>query len=127
MDPSPIKPGQLSQRSKSPLQVHIKVSSEEGLSSITSLIVGDQGCVLIDPPFLLDDSRAVISFVEEKTQLPVLAVFVTHHHPDHFFSANPILEHWPEASFFAAPYVCAGVDREYDEKIKFWPTVYGDR
>ena len=21
--------------------------------------------------------------------------------------------------------VCAGIDREYDEKIKFWPTVYG--
>lgn len=35
-----------------------------------------------------------------------------------------LLQAWPEASFFAAPYVRAGIDREYEEKIKFWPTVY---
>lgn len=45
---------------------------------------------------------------------------------DHYFSANPLFEAWPEASFFAAPYVCDGIDREYDEKIVYWPAIYGD-
>jgi glyoxylase-like metal-dependent hydrolase (beta-lactamase superfamily II) len=49
---------------------------------------------------------------------------VTHHHPDHYFSANPILEAFPTAAFYAAIYVCAGIDREYDDKVKFWPTVF---
>jgi glyoxylase-like metal-dependent hydrolase (beta-lactamase superfamily II) len=48
-------------------------------------------------------AEQVITFIKETTSLPLAAVFVTHHHPDHFFSANPILETWPEASFFAAP------------------------
>ncbi|BGP29763.1 hypothetical protein JCM10296v2_001508 [Rhodotorula toruloides] len=75
--------------------------------------------MLIDPPFLIPDAEDVITFIKEKTSLPLAAVFSTHHHPDHYFSANPILEAWPEASFYAAPYVCDGIDREYDDKINF--------
>src|SRR4051794_9248595 len=40
-------------------------------------------------------------------------------------SANPILEAFPTAAFYAAPYVLAGINREYDEKVVFWPKVYG--
>jgi glyoxylase-like metal-dependent hydrolase (beta-lactamase superfamily II) len=46
-------------------------------------------------------------------------------HPDHFFSANPILEAFPSSKFYAHPYVRAGIDREYDEKVEFWPKAYG--
>lgn len=107
------------------LQTHIKSSSEKGLSSVSTLIVGAKSALLIDPPFLIPDALAVVSWIKEKTSHPLKAVFVTHHHPDHYFSANPILEAFPTAAFYAAPYVCAGIDREYDDKVKFWPTVFG--
>lgn len=107
------------------LKTYIHSSSEQGLSSITTIIVGSQGVVLIDPPFLIPDAKSVIQWVKKTTPLPLKAVFVTHHHPDHFFSANPILEAWPEAQFLAAPYVRAGIDREYDEKVEYWPKVMG--
>ena len=55
------------------------------------------------------------------------ATFSSHHHPDHYFSANPILDAFPEASFLAASYVRAGIDREYDEKVVYWPSLYGDK
>lgn len=61
-----------------PLQCFTKVSSEKGLSSVTTLIVGSRAAVVVDPPFLLPDAHAVVEFVKEKTELPVVAVFVTH-------------------------------------------------
>jgi glyoxylase-like metal-dependent hydrolase (beta-lactamase superfamily II) len=107
------------------LQTYIHSSSEKGLSSVTTLIVGTKSAILIDPPFLIPDAHEIISWIKKITSNPLRAVFVTHHHPDHYFSANPILEAFPTALFYAAPYVRAGIDREYDEKIKFWPTVFG--
>lgn len=108
-----------------PLTVHTKCSSEKGLSSVTTLIVGSKTAILIDPPFLIADANAAVDWICSTTSHKLSAVFVTHHHPDHYFSANPILSAFPSATLYAAPYVCAGIDREYDEKIVFWPKLYG--
>ena len=86
------------------LQTHFISSSEKGLSSITTLIVGSKAAALIDPPFLVPDANAVVDFVKQTTSLPLKCVFVTHHHPDHYFSANPILDAFPGSELFAAPY-----------------------
>ena len=59
-----------------PLQCFTKISSEKGLSSVTTLIVGSEAAVIVDPPFLVPDANAVVDFVKEKTELPVMAVFV---------------------------------------------------
>jgi glyoxylase-like metal-dependent hydrolase (beta-lactamase superfamily II) len=88
----------------SELKVHYLSSSEKGLSSVSTLIVGSKAAALIDPPFLVPDAQAVASWIKEKTSLPLKAVFVTHHHPDHYFSANPILDAHPGATLYAAPY-----------------------
>lgn len=108
-----------------PLQCFTKISSATGLSSVTTLIVGSQAAVVVDPPFLVPDANAVVEFVKEKTDLPVVAVFCSHHHPDHYFSANPILDAWPGSRFYAHGYVRAGIDREYEEKVEYWPKVSG--
>ena len=108
-----------------PLETYHHSSSTRGLSSITTLIVGTTESVLIDPPFLIADAEAVVDWVKTTTRNRLQAVFVTHHHPDHFFSANPVLDAFPEARFYAAPYVLAGINREYDDKVKYWPAVFG--
>ena len=87
-----------------PLQTHIISSSEKGLSSVTTLIVGSKAAALIDPPFLVPDANAVVEWVKKTTSVPLKCVFVTHHHPDHYFSANPILDAFPGSELFAAPY-----------------------
>jgi glyoxylase-like metal-dependent hydrolase (beta-lactamase superfamily II) len=109
-----------------PLQTYHHSSSPKGLSSITTLIVGTNEAVLIDPPFLKPDGEAVAAWIKQTTTKPLKAVFVTHHHPDHFFAANSIFEAFPDAKFYAAPYVLAGINREYDDKVKYWPSVFGE-
>ncbi|GME26877.1 putative metallo-beta-lactamase domain protein [Neofusicoccum parvum] len=109
-----------------PLKTYHHISSIKGLSSVTTLIVGPKNSILIDPPFLIQDAKSVLTWIHTVAPCTRLAaVFVTHHHPDHYFSANPILEAFQSAEFLAAPYVCAGIEREYDEKVQFWPAVYG--
>ncbi|KAK1819056.1 hypothetical protein LTR12_006502 [Friedmanniomyces endolithicus] len=68
----------------STLQTDHLVSSEKGLSSVSTLILGSKSAVLIDPPFLVPDAKAVVDWIKKKTSLPLKAVFVTHHHPDHY-------------------------------------------
>ena len=86
------------------LQTHIISSSEKGLSSVTTLIVGSKAAALIDPPLLVPDANNVVKWVKDKTSVPLKAIFITHHHPDHYFSANPILDAFPESQLYAAPY-----------------------
>ena len=107
------------------LQTYHHCASTRGLSSITTLIVGTTESILIDPPFLIQDAESVVNWVKSTTSAPLKAVFATHHHPDHFFSANPILDAFQAAKFYAAPYVLAGINREYDDKVKYWPTIFG--
>jgi glyoxylase-like metal-dependent hydrolase (beta-lactamase superfamily II) len=35
------------------------------------------------------------------------------------------LEAFPSSKFYAHPYVRTGIDREYDEKVVFWPKAFG--
>lgn len=108
------------------LDTHIHRASEQGLSSVTTLITGPTHAVLIDPPFLIPDAESVVRWIQATAPgLRLVAVFITHHHPDHYFSANPILDAHPGAVLYAAPYVCAGIDREYDDKVVYWPSVFG--
>lgn len=105
------------------LQTHVHSSSEKGLSSVSTLIVGTKSAILIDRPSLIPDALAIVSWIKSTTPSHLAAVFITHHHPDHCFSANPILEAWPQANF-ATPYVRAGIDCEYVEKVNFWLEVF---
>jgi glyoxylase-like metal-dependent hydrolase (beta-lactamase superfamily II) len=103
---------------------HTHISSETGLSSVTSIVIGSKSTIIIDLPFLIPDALSVAEQTEPLTSNPVVAVFVTHHHPDHHSSANPILEACPKAKFYAAPYVRAGIDREF-RGIIHWTRVFG--
>jgi glyoxylase-like metal-dependent hydrolase (beta-lactamase superfamily II) len=111
-----------------PLETYFHISSEKGLSSVTSLIIGSKEAILFDPPFLIPDANDTVTWIKQKLEAgnqTLKAIFVTHHHPDHFFSANPILEAFLEARFFAAPYVLAGINKEYDDKVVYWPSIFG--
>ncbi|PYI12396.1 Metallo-hydrolase/oxidoreductase [Aspergillus sclerotiicarbonarius CBS 121057] len=108
------------------IQTHHHPSSTKGLSSLTTLLTTPTSSLLIDPPFLLPDALTTLTWITSLTPHPPTAIFLTHHHPDHFFSANPILSAFPSAKFYASPYVCTRINNEYDEKIKYWRSVLGE-
>jgi glyoxylase-like metal-dependent hydrolase (beta-lactamase superfamily II) len=53
-----------------------------GLSSVSTLIVGTNAAVLIDPSFFLTDAAECAEWIKKKIGKKELsAVFITHHHP----------------------------------------------
>jgi glyoxylase-like metal-dependent hydrolase (beta-lactamase superfamily II) len=84
---------------------------------VTSIVVGSRSAITIDPPFLIPDALSVVEQAKSLNSNPVVAAFVTYHHPDHYFGANPILEAFLKAKFYAAPCVRAGIDREFRGKV----------
>ncbi|KAK2783409.1 hypothetical protein FQN52_009667 [Onygenales sp. PD_12] len=110
-----------------PLEISFHCSSDEGVSSVSTLIVGEKGAILIHAPLLISDAEALVKWIREKTRLPVKAVFVTHHHENYYFSTHVILDAFPGARFCAAPRVRAGIEREYEREVKFWREKAGSK
>lgn len=85
---------------------HDPISSEIGVASVIRTIVGSISAVLADPPLIIADANFDAGKTKPLNPDPVVAVFVTHHHPDHYFSANSILDAFPKARFYT-PYIHA--------------------
>lgn len=100
------------------------VSGPDGLLSNTYLIEAPGGMIVLDPPMLLSDARAVKARVQELGG-PVAAFIYTHPHPDHVNGATEI------RGVLDVP-VHATVDtdrvsREIDaDKRIFWTEIYPD-
>jgi glyoxylase-like metal-dependent hydrolase (beta-lactamase superfamily II) len=97
-------------------------SSPAGLLSNTHLVDAPAGVVVVDPPMLLSDARAV------RTQLaalgrPLAAFVYTHPHPDHVNGATEIRGDLDVPVFATAQ--TAQVSREIDgPKREYWTSVY---
>lgn len=108
------------------LKVYIHRASSLGIGTISTLIIGEESAILIDPPALIEDAKSIVAWTREKTQLPISAMFVSHHHPDHYFSSDTIRAAWPNAKLYAAPYICSDIDKEYSTKVSFMTDLFGD-
>jgi glyoxylase-like metal-dependent hydrolase (beta-lactamase superfamily II) len=65
------------------------VSSDMGLSSVSTLIMGKNAAVLIDPSFFLTDAAECAAWIKKRIGNKELsAVFITHHHPVRILSLS---------------------------------------
>jgi glyoxylase-like metal-dependent hydrolase (beta-lactamase superfamily II) len=109
----------------SPLTIKTFLSSDAGLNSVCSLIQGSTDSVLVDVPFLLSDARNLVQMVKDSgTRLTT--IFVTHGHPDHWFTLSLFAEEFPEAKMVAHPKVAEQIEGIREKKFKQWKPVFGD-
>jgi glyoxylase-like metal-dependent hydrolase (beta-lactamase superfamily II) len=99
-------------------------SGANGLFSNTYLVAAPGGTVVVDPPMLLGDARAVRTKVEELGR-PVAAVIYTHPHPDHVNGTTELLD-GVAVPVLATPDTDR-VSREIDgPKREFWTPIFPD-
>jgi glyoxylase-like metal-dependent hydrolase (beta-lactamase superfamily II) len=110
-----------------PLNVYIHRASTPGIGTLSTLIVGEESAVLIDVPLLNEDAKSFVAWIKEKTNVPISAIFVSHHHPDHYWSNDIIRAAWPAAKLYAAPYICDDINREIEAKKPFLISWLKDR
>jgi len=107
-----------------PLTVQVLQTSAGSLYSNAVLIMGEHDAVLVDPPFTKADAHRVVAMVLDSGKR-LTHVFVTHDHPDHYFSMDVIAEAFPDAQIVAHPTVVADIWRSLPFKVKRWSPMLG--
>lgn len=109
---------------KPPLKVEVLRNSAGSLFSNTALIEGVRDAVLVDPPFTKADAHRVVAMMLDSGK-HLTTVFVTHDHPDHYFSMDVIAEAFPDAQIVAHPTVVADIWKSLPFKVKRWSPMLG--
>jgi glyoxylase-like metal-dependent hydrolase (beta-lactamase superfamily II) len=107
-----------------PLKVEVLQTSAGSLYSNAALIMGEHDAVLVDPPFTKADAHRVAAMVLDSGKT-LKYIFVTHDHPDHFFSMDVLAEAFPDAKIVAHPVVVADIWRSLPFKVKRWSPMLG--
>ncbi len=73
----------------------------KGFISNSGFVVSDEGVVIIDTGGSLQIGEMLLQKIGEVTDKPVIAVFNTHIHGDHWMGNAAIRKAWPEARIYA--------------------------
>jgi glyoxylase-like metal-dependent hydrolase (beta-lactamase superfamily II) len=104
-------------------RIHTYAAAEAGLLVNSYLVETTDGVVLVDANLLLSDVRALAARIAALHK-PLLGVFVTHAHPDHY-NGLPVLA-GDGVPVYAAADVADTIARIADAKRAQWQPVYGD-
>ncbi len=111
-------------QSKPPLTVEVLRTSAGSLHANTALIMGEHDAVLVDPPFTKADAHRIAGMVLDSGR-KLTTIFVTHDHPDHYFSMDVLAEAFPDAKIVAHPDVVAAIWRSLPYKVRRWSPMLG--
>lgn len=75
----------------------------EGFMNNPGVIVGKNGLIVIDPGSSLHVGEKVIQEIEKISKKPILAVFNTHIHGDHWLGNQAIVAKYPQVKIYAHP------------------------
>jgi glyoxylase-like metal-dependent hydrolase (beta-lactamase superfamily II) len=75
----------------------------QGFMNNPAFLIGDDGVVVIDPGSSLQTGDMVLRSVRRFTDLPVVAVFNTHHHGDHWLGNHAIRNAYPSVAIYGHP------------------------
>jgi glyoxylase-like metal-dependent hydrolase (beta-lactamase superfamily II) len=107
-----------------PLTVKVMQTSVNSLYTSISLIEGTKSAILVDAPFTRADAHRVVAWILESGR-DLRMVYVTHDHPDHFFSMEVITEAFPNAKVLSAPEVVEDIRKSIPAKMKRWGPMLG--
>ena len=108
-----------------PLETAVFTGPESAFFATSTLILGEHTAILVDAQLTRSAGRELAEWVAGKGRR-LLAIVVTHEHPDHYFGAEEVLRLFPEARLLAAPPVVEGILRTAAAKVVQWKPVYGD-
>ncbi|MEV0536192.1 MBL fold metallo-hydrolase [Kitasatospora sp. NPDC050463] len=108
-----------------PLEIAVFTGPESAFFATSTLILGERTAILVDAQLTRSAGRELAEWVAGKNRR-LLAIVITHQHPDHYFGAEEVLRLFPEAQLLAAPTVVDGILRTAAGKVAQWKPVYGD-
>lgn len=107
------------------LPVITYTAGEGGLYVNSYLVESPAGVVAIDGSLLVSDGRAFRARLDA-TGKPLLAVFVTHGHPDHFNGVVELVRERTDVPIYATPQGRRVIEEVAEAKRAQWGPTYGD-
>ena len=78
-----------------------------GFMNNPGIIVGKQGVIVVDPGSTLQVGNKVLKEIEKISKKPIVAVFNTHVHGDHWLGNQAIVAKYPNVKIYAHPKMIA--------------------
>ncbi len=109
---------------EAPLTLKVITGNEGNLYADYTLVMGKTDAILIDAPFTQAEAHRVVGEILESGK-HLKAVYITHDHPDHFFSVDVIAQAFPDADIVSAPIVATDISHSIPAKLKRWAPILG--
>lgn len=87
----------------------------EGFMNNPAIIEGKNGLIIVDPGGNYNVGKKIVSEVQKVSKKPVVAIFNTHKHGDHWFANKSFLEKYPKAKIYALDNMIKEVKKEAAE------------
>jgi glyoxylase-like metal-dependent hydrolase (beta-lactamase superfamily II) len=109
----------------SPLTYEVIRTSDKSFAANTVLLKGEKKAILIDAPYTRADAHRVVAAILD-SGLELEAIYITHDHPDHYYSAEVIRQAFPSARYISHPAVVKAIWRSLPFKQARWAKLLGD-
>ena len=103
--------------------IHTYRAAEPGLHVNSYLVEAEAGVVVVDTNLLVSDIEALHARVRALNK-PLLAILVTHPHPDHFNGVFGLVQD-SEVPVYAAASVARAIGEVAEAKREQWSPTYG--
>jgi glyoxylase-like metal-dependent hydrolase (beta-lactamase superfamily II) len=107
-----------------PLELQVIQTGEGSLYANMALIKGEKSAALIDAPFTRADAHRVVAAILESGRA-LESIYITHDHPDHFFSVEVITDAFPNARVISAAPIVDDIWKSIPIKLKRWGPMLG--
>ncbi|MBC8138859.1 MAG: MBL fold metallo-hydrolase [Fibrella sp.] len=100
-------------------------SSPDAFYVNSHLIELDQSVIVVDTQFVLPEAENLLREVK-RIGKPVVAIFLTHPHPDHVNGTAVLLREWPKAKVYATETTANAIREIAEPKRQQWKPLLGD-
>jgi glyoxylase-like metal-dependent hydrolase (beta-lactamase superfamily II) len=107
-----------------PLTYQVVRTSDTSFAANMVLLLGEKKAVLIDAPYTRADAHRVVAAILDSGR-DLETIYVTHDHPDHYYSAEVIRQAFPKARYVSHPAVVKAIWRSLPFKQARWAKVLG--
>jgi glyoxylase-like metal-dependent hydrolase (beta-lactamase superfamily II) len=107
-----------------PLTYQVIRVSDQSFAANIVLLKGKEKAILIDAPYTRADAHRVVAAILESGR-DLEAIYITHDHPDHYYSAEVIRQAFPHARYVSHPAVVKAIWRSLPFKQARWAKLLG--
>ena len=108
-----------------PLKIKVYHANEAGIGVASVMVYGKTNAVLIDAQFTLADAENVAKEIE-LTGKKIIAIYISHGDPDHYFGLEVFKKYFPEVTVYATAETVNHIILTSQKKLDVWGAQVGN-